>query len=171
MKNILYTHMTDKSFKKKDFKQSGEFTSKPYGTWFSYGFSWLEWCELEMPEWVGKHHYELKIDFTHILVIENIDDLRELHKKYGGKPIEGYTMEYIAWQKLAINYDGIAFPNFHSVKHKMMYEGRIDTKLNDLYLKATWYNGVDCDSGCIWNKKAIKKATLMDPEIVENNKC
>jgi hypothetical protein len=116
-------------------------SSKPSGLWYGIGTSWIDWVKSEMPKWDYENIFEVKINESKVLKIDNIDDLYEFTEKYEDQSLNNTMMSnyYIDWNKLSNEYSGIEI-----VPH--IYEAVYD--LN-------WYYGWDVASGCIWNKNGI----------------
>jgi len=118
--------------------------SKPQGMWYSIGKSWHKWCKSEMPDWIKPHNYQIYINKNMILTLKSAEEILIFTKKYGvtsfNSEITGF---HINWPEVAKLHSGIEINPYQ-------WSLRLD-------LKTSWYYGWDCASGCIWNKKAIKK--------------
>lgn len=125
---------------------------KPRGLWYSPGKEWINWCVQEMPEWVGQYIYELDIKTSKILKIDTLQKLDKFDKEYrldtiaAGVPVHSFGRCYdMDWQKLTTKYSGIEISPYQ-------WERRL------VYI---WFYGWDVASGCIWDRKAIKKCKLI----------
>ena len=56
---------------------------KPNGLWYGFGYSWLDWCESEQPDWLEEynHIYEVHVG-GNVLQIKTYEELKEFTKKY-----------------------------------------------------------------------------------------
>lgn len=114
---------------------------KPKGLWYGVNEDWLRWCKSEQPNWIYPYNFELKINFSKIIVIKNYEQLKQFTEKY--KDYDSFSMvDYqIDWYKVAKKYSGIEISPY-------IYEARF---------RVRWYYGWDCASGCVWKKDAIRK--------------
>ena len=120
-------------------RQAIEF--KPVGLWYGINFEWRTFCNREFSDGLGKYNYEIILDMTNILKISNFEELCKFENKYGKEKYKWSLIDNIDWIKVSKTYDGIEIQPY-------IWEARL-IKL--------WYYGWDVASGCIWNKKAIKK--------------
>lgn len=120
---------------------------KPRGLWYSCGSSWDDFCRYEMPERIdgSPYLYEIEVDLSKMIVIQNSKDFNDFVKKYS---LKGFIMEAIDWARVAEDYDGIEIcpylPQFRQVD---------------------WYYGWDVASGCIWGEGAFKSVKLIDCKV------
>tara|TARA_R110001592_G_scaffold18816_14_gene77833 strand:- start:29887 stop:30417 length:531 start_codon:yes stop_codon:yes gene_type:complete len=134
---------------------------KPFCYWYSLGDDWYKfWYEEEKMSKVSNQVVcEIKIKrnmFTtlekkekgKILVIDSLEDVHTMNKKYSKKWNGKYKL--IDFNQVAKIYSGIEFRNYHKIR-KYIYE-------NNLYLsdKYSWYLTVDVNSGCVWNLDIIE---------------
>ena len=54
-------------------------------------------------------------------------------------------MYKINWKKVAQDYDGVIFDNYHNIK----YSNQLMTP------KYTWYDTIDINSACIWRPNSV----------------
>jgi hypothetical protein len=133
------------------YYKSGHPNGKPHGLWYDINGEWKHWCEDEEFEGIYKNNFELEIDTTQILIIENYSELLSFHNKYSvpGKHSYGiFTARYnsIDWQAVRSRYKGIEIRNFNRIKY---------TESNGDY--PMWFYGWDVSSGCIWDLSCITK--------------
>lgn len=132
----LFTGFVPGRLQKADFK--------PVGLWYGIDDSWLNWCEQEMPGWVGDSFYKLDVDIKRMLVLQP-DQLDEFTEEYGVPPPwpspEGGSPRfcYIDWMRVSERWSGIEIP-VYSYGHRM-----------DLM----WYYGWDVACGVIWDQRAL----------------
>jgi len=117
---------------------------KPVGFWYGFGNSWLEWCQSEMPHWIGGLLYEIIIPSNkNILVMKTPKELKQFTEKYYDRDAmsnEGAKKWYIDWNRVALEYEGI----------------EINPYVYQMRFKLGWYYSWDVGSGCIWNTKGCK---------------
>lgn len=117
---------------------------KPYGLWYSIGPAWIEfltdeYSDLTSGDWAVKRFesyksiHELKLRLQSICRIQNIQEFDNFTKRYSCK-----EQSQIQWSR--VKRDG-----WRGVEIEWL-EQRDDVP---------WYNGWDCSSGCIWDRKAI----------------
>lgn len=125
---------------------------KPFGLWYGFGKSWINWVRAEMPEWEEEffqNTFELDLNIEKILTI-NKDNILSFTEEYRDKDeirkaIFGLCVD---WGRVAEDYHGIESPKYLS-------DYRLDNRTH-------WYYSWDCASGCVWNKKAVKSITRLD---------
>jgi len=118
---------------------------KPVGLWYGFGNTWLEWCQSEMPHWIGGLLYEIIIPSNKdILLMKTPKELKQFTEKYYDREMSKFskTMKkwYIDWNKVASEYDGI----------------EINPYVYQMRFKLGWYYSWDVGSGCIWNTRGCK---------------
>jgi hypothetical protein len=128
IKKDVRIHMskTPKILEKKKYTQVDGM--KPNGFWYGFGEEWIDWTKTEMPEWVGKYIYEVKIP-NNVLKITSYKELLQFNEEFKTEQI------MIDWKKVASKYDGIEIVPYQQ-----------KARMNLL-----WYYGWDIASGCIWN--------------------
>ena len=127
------------------FYQSLHSMHKPRGLWYSFGPAWIEWLTNDYKE-LGKGYswennrvggysniYVLSLNQKNVCCIHNLKAFDKFNKKYGTKNNQG-----IYWEKVERDYAGIEI--------KFMQQRC-----------SGWYDSWDCSSGCIWNKKAVRR--------------
>lgn len=116
---------------------------KPKGLWYGIDRAWFEWCESENYGGIGEFTYELELNHQNIIVITDRHQLRSFFDAYKTEMHPDYFG--IDWGKVKQDYSGIEIQNYH------------DYRWDALPLNGnTWLYGWDCDSGCIWDLKAVK---------------
>mgnify|MGYP001769505466 CR=1 FL=1 len=133
---------------------------KPQGFWYSLGTDWLSWVRSEMPHWEYPFLYELLIDKSKLLIINNTNDLLNFINEYSIanssiKFDNRYEYKKINWYILAKKYSGIEFSNYR--KSYLLNK-------NELNTLSLWYDGIDVSSGCIWNKNALISINLIQED-------
>ena len=114
--------------------------SKPSGFWYGFGDEWIEWLEINKPEWKGEYIYNVDINGSNILQIKNCQEMIEFTKEYIDITHEYPGTYFIDWNRVTSRYDGIEINPY-------IWEAR--SKLN-------WYYFWDVASGCIWNFGKVK---------------
>lgn len=127
----------------KSYQQEGNmgFAGKPIGLWYGIDHAWRDWCKSEMPNWIFKNNFKVILDLSNILFIKNYLELQEFSSTFTilAQGLLGYKI--IDWLAISKKYYGIEINPY-------LWKGRSEY---------TWYYGWDVASGCVWNKKAIKK--------------
>lgn len=123
-------------------KQNNSF--KPLGLWYGIGTSWIDWVRGNMPDWEYDNIFEIKIDESKILKINNIKILKEFTSEYNvsldDTKLSSSNFKLIDWSKFCVCKGGIEIDPF------------IITSLYDIWI-STW----DVESGCIWDDDVIYK--------------
>lgn len=118
---------------------------KPIGLWYSIGEAWHEWATECLPERICKNNFELIIDTSRMLIIQDWQNMDELHARYE-IDIHGLAiLKTIDWTKVIKDYAGIEFKNYYTLKAESFYREQM----------CTWFWSVDVPSGCIWDLSAI----------------
>lgn len=134
---------------------------KPRGFWVSvngYGTDWPEFVRENnfRPERFVNRHFITLADDAKILRISNGAELVAFHNEYKGSNYPSGKDEYIDWERVSGNYDGIIIAPYQWM-HRMSME-------------MFWYYSWDVASGCIWNISAITKIELALNIAAESNK-
>jgi hypothetical protein len=157
-KNPIRLHLSNKRIKdffppkKSCAEKFAGLDIKPAGLWYGINDSWINWCASEMPHWLSPYVYEVVVDETKILKINNLSKFDEFNKKYQEVPelINGLptvfsrALDQINWESVTEKYAGIEIAPY-------LWQRR---------LSIIWYYGWDCASGVIWRKEAIKEIRL-----------
>ena len=146
MKNSHLTRQKDFKLERKLYSCSHS-SDKPKGLWYQINDSWEEWCEHEMPQWLGAGNrgafkINLEIDKTNVLVIKTLKEFDNFHNKYCSLHPFMNKSTFINWERVSEDYDGIEISNY-------LYERRLNSN-------SEWYYTWDVASGCIWNTYIIK---------------
>lgn len=156
-KRIFFTDHKFKKFKiiRNHNKNS---SGKPRGLWYAFGASWINWCWGAGYHGLGKYIYELKISDNNIKNlglyshIDAYDVLLPFVKQYPSKSVISDIVSYVDWDLVSKDYDGIEFTPYN----KNYFWGS-DPEIDANF----WYTSIDCDSGCIWSKKAFHSVKLL----------
>lgn len=122
---------------------------KPRGLWVSDDatkYNWRWWCEgerfgLERLEYA--FHVKLKPKHR-ILVLKSAAAILRFHREFMTQPVPGSSLEFIRWPAVARRWQGIIITPYQ-------WDMRFD-------MRAFWYYGWDCASGCIWDTDCIAEA-------------
>ena len=113
---------------------------KPKGLWYAFGSGWIDWVDGNMPEWKGKYLHKIQLDYRKILVLD----------KYGwGKFEKKYGVSNKAW-----NDGRITDITWDYVQEDGWYGIEVDDPYGMI---GTWERTWSVSSGCIWDKRAIKR--------------
>jgi len=140
---------------------------KPKGIWYGIADSWIDWCLGESFGGIHNYIYEVVVDESRILTIDNIFDFEKFEDEHHDIP---------EWKKQLREMEG--FPEFDLSFPRMYGRTRYFDSMNygkvaesfggieitpyqwEKRLESMWYYGWDCASGCIWNPDAVKDLRL-----------
>lgn len=156
IKRIINTHSTELDLNREyilsDITHEG---IKPTGLWYALGNEWIDWCEGNMnEEWIRPSIIEIELLMNKVLIVETIEDVENLIKKYSKELFPGSSLFNIDWEALASEYSGIEIRNYNHLKwgrRKDIFKSKTEYRIDDLWLSA-W----DVSSGCIWDLSIIK---------------
>lgn len=145
---VCRKHTTNKEILKiYDVNNKSNNGIKPKGLWYAIDDSWIEWCNSENFHTSSlKISYKLELDQKKILILNNEKKIKSFVEKYGEKMFLELDFDFlfnktINWDKVSQDFYGIEInPYNYKFRHSLLF-----------------YNAWDVASGCIWNKKAIKK--------------
>lgn len=146
---------------------------KPCGLWYGFDGSWAKWCAGNKFK-SGKRFYEVGLDTSRILKIENINQFEAFEKEYVCDSIfdrifkemgvkvstinpfmaRAFGPSAIDWPRLKTQYAGIEINPWMHTKH----------------LESIWYYGWDCASGVVWDVSAINHFQLFATYCSEEQK-
>jgi hypothetical protein len=139
--NIIRTINTaSKEIVKRHWYNLPEHSIKPRGLWYSIGDEWIEWVRKNMPEWEHSYNHTIVVDESKLLIISTFIELEAFISAYKK---DEYNID---WKAIRSRYMGIEFRNYGDIRHRTF------DKFNILY---TFYWGLDCSCGCIWNMNCI----------------
>lgn len=117
---------------------------KPRGIWYDLNGEWLDWCSTEMPHYIKKNDFELKLDFKKMLLLRTEDAVRDFAACYQVQLNPDFSsLRNIDWPRVAQEYAGIEIaPYQYSLRFARDF---------------LWYYGWDCASGCVWSADAIRE--------------
>jgi hypothetical protein len=139
---------------------------KPAGLWYAVGSEWIDWCQSEMPEWVGDKYYRIEVT-DKVLKVDTLEKLRKFEENFG--EVEApykfdTTIDHpmvinsqrretmINWERVARQYAGIEIAPYR----------------REFIQQYSWYSPWDVASGCIWDKsgiKSLKRIQLRRPKV------
>jgi len=151
--DLILAHYSDKDMLEPySVEQKAKSDRKPKGFWVSVEgeYGWREWG-MENSYGCFDHRFTVELAADHKVLIT--DDLLGFHARYrkAWYPDHPHSYEYIQWEEVAREYQGIVIPTYH-------WEFCFDTRVSD------WYYGWDCASGCIWDARAIASVKLAETE-------
>ena len=130
-------HMSkDGVLQKNDTTSKLDIGTKPRGLWYGFGSSWIDWVDMEMPEWNYDHIFKINVNPNKVLQINTLYELIQFDNEFS---IPHGFYKNIDWKKVSQSYDGIEINPYQ-------YKAR---------MTLNWYYGWDVASGCIWNPNAI----------------
>jgi hypothetical protein len=138
---------------------------KPKGLWYSFGKSWIThlrkeldsryvhddgtstitvWGETKLRE--TTHIYQIYLDEDKLIKIYSEEDLKSFEKKHRPvrrrKQVDYGLGSGANWADIAKKYSGMEIKHPH-------------------YIMSSLFDGWDCSSGCIWNRKAVRSIKLL----------
>ncbi len=116
---------------------------KPNGLWFGKNDEWdnfIKYTDSELFKYSYK--YELEINFNNFLIINNIDKLDDLIKKYWKS-----SQYSINWKRISEEYDGIYFDNYWNIYECVKW---------NCNRQIIWFTSLDASSGCIFKASCVK---------------
>ena len=122
-----------------DYPHIARLAGKPNGLWYGINTSWHDWCETEMPDFLGPYNHRIRVDYSKILRIGCSAELVAFDQKYRAPGTNTYALEGIDWLRVREDYSGIEISPYQ-------WEHR---------LSMMWYYGWDVASGCVWDWNAI----------------
>lgn len=140
----------------RDRRQQEIYSTKPKGFWISdedANYGWSDFCRESAPEYLGELSYDVELNKNaNILWLRTPEDIDAFTYCYRKSINDVFNdPEYaiaIDWHQLAQEYDGLIITPYQWTRR--------------LGHPCVWYYGWDCASGCIWNKFAIQKLTLIN---------
>lgn len=140
----VWLHYTSTKLEKikTDFIQQKFF--KPTGLWGSYNNEWMEWCTDSGFSTFDTNNYflyEITLkDDARILTVDSFDKYMRSFEQYFIFDKE-LDRRWIDWDKVKIDYDGVAFLNYHQIKLDMFKARQLDVLICAL----------DVSCCCLWN--------------------
>jgi len=147
---MKFYHLSDKPFSKFKKPKNLEIDYKPNGTlWVAPKGVWKGFADFR----TFKYEYEIDIDLSNLIIIDSIEDVKQLNDLYGidfDSGIKKRPFTLIDWDKL-----------------------RKETKTYGIYVKNAeltlkqrldWYSTLDIECIAIWDKKCIQSVTLLNPD-------
>lgn len=134
-----YTIKT-RNTKQKNTPAKSYMNFKPSGLWYSFGTEWIDWVRQNMPDWEAGNLHKIEINYKNVLRLGKDMSQKDFEAKYG---LIGFpdTVSGIKWEDVEKDgWQGI------EIKHPWGPIG-------------SWIRPWDVSSGCIWDKRAIKKIT------------
>ena len=126
---------------------------KPDGLWYACGNDWIQWVSGNMPEWIGRYIYSLKINEDKMIMIESGRQFKDFEETYIDR---GYRGMRLNWKPVA---EGDRSRGLRP------YGGIEICPVQTESAAISWYSGWDVASGCIWDPSIITEATLIAKQI------
>lgn len=147
---------------------------KPYGIWYALGTSWLKFMFQER----YKYFYFIKVyytawnkpDINKVAKLDTLDAFDNFTFKYGyvkkDSPDSKVGFVLIDWVRVANDFGGVEVIPYYKNRSLILSEEDLQKYANagldmSLTVAFVWLNLLDVPSGCVWNKKAIKKFVLI----------
>ncbi len=122
-----------------------ETEKKPFGLWYGFDNSWLDWVRGRYDYWQLSWLHTIEMDDSNVLRIENGIEIEAFTDEYseGGLAAGPRKTRDIDWKKVSKTYSGIEIVPF----------------LNDCNTRVElfWYYGWDVACGCIWDPSVFKR--------------
>lgn len=142
-------HVSNKKLRKFSIKSTTkqEINFKPKGFWYAFGDAWLKFARSEGLGG-GKYLYKVEVNEANILKLSTAEEIENFTEEFspGGKYEDLPGGLFIDWPRVAEKWNGIELNPYVTEKR----------------FSLGWYNTLDIASGCIWNKRAIKKIKLVE---------
>ena len=144
---IVMSHDPLEDFRnvKQDKFKSDQRGDKPKGLWYALGTEWIDWVRDQVPKWEGNHIYRLELNESMIL---KVTDFKSFEDEYGY--VEDYIRNSSLWRDdkkpKGINWERVSH-EYYGVEVIAPFGGEI----------GNWNRTWDVSSGCVWNKRGIKK--------------
>jgi hypothetical protein len=164
----------------------------PQGLWISCGTSWIDFLKptkdnknVQINAWtLSTYIYEIKINDTNILKINNLDEFKEFIYKYRFNDKNVNIRNVMDWKRIKNDYSGIVIcpylgdllfgknanaigltgspENITNFYRKLIGPSYYD---HILFL-SEWYRHWEASTGVIWNLAGIKDIVLLDKSAV-----
>jgi hypothetical protein len=164
----------------------------PQGLWISCGTSWIDFLKptkgnknIEINAWtLSTYIYEIKINDTNILKINNLDEFKEFIYKYRIKDKNVNIRNVMDWKRIKNDYSGIVIcpylgdllfgKNANEIgltgtpeNITNFYKKLIGPSYYDhILFLSEWYRHWEASTGVIWNLAGIKDIVLLDKSAV-----
>lgn len=164
----------------------------PQGLWFSCGTSWIElWKptkgnkDVEINTWtLSTYIYEIKINGSNILQINNLDEFKEFIYKYRIKDKNVNIRNVMDWKRIKKDCSGIVICPylgdllFGKNANAIGLTGTPDditnfykkllgpTYYDHILFLSEWYRHWEAGTGVIWNLAGIKDIVLLNKAVV-----
>ena len=164
----------------------------PLGLWFSCGASWIVFFKptkgnknVQINAWtLSTYIYEIKINGSNILQINNLDEFKEFIYKYRFKDKNVNIRNVMDWKKIKKDYSGIVICLylgdllFGKNANKIGLMGSPEnitnfykkllgsTYYDHILFLSEWYRHWEAGTGVIWNLAGIKDIVLLDKSAV-----
>lgn len=164
----------------------------PRGLWFSCGTSWIDlWKptkgnkDVEINDWsLSSYIYEIKINGSNILQINNLDKFKEFIYKYRFNDKNVNIRNVMDWKRIKKDYSGIVICPylgdllFGKNANAIGLTGSPDditnfykkllgpTYYDHILFLSEWYRHWEAGTGIIWNLAGIKDIVLLDKSAV-----
>ena len=164
----------------------------PQGLWISCGTSWIDFLKptkdnknVQINAWtLSTYIYEIKINDTNILKINNLDEFKEFIYKYRFNDKNVNIRNVMDWKRIKNDYSGIVIcpylgdllfgKNANAIgltgspeNITNFYKKLIGPSYYDhILFLSEWYRHWEASTGVIWNLAGIKDIVLLDKSAV-----
>ena len=164
----------------------------PQGLWISCGTSWIDFLKptkdnknVQINKWtLSTYIYEIKINDTNILQINNLDEFKEFIYKYRFNDKNVNIRNVMDWKRIKNDYSGIVIcpylgdllfgKNANAIgltgspeNITNFYKKLIGPSYYDhILFLSEWYRHWEASTGVIWNLAGIKDIVLLDKSAV-----
>ena len=129
-------------------KPFGGFWTSTYTPEEEHPSAWADWCSSEMPDKFKKESMILTVKKdARIFVIDSLDDVRVLWKKYPLKDAIINSLCLLDWEKISQDYDGVQMTS------KGQWDTRMPRDMKDMHLSLY---GWDVES-TLWFRNVFEK--------------
>ena len=88
-----------------------------------------------------------------ILVIDSLEDVHKMNKKYSKKD---RNHKLIDFNEVAKKYSGIEFRNYDKIREEIWGKQFLSLTKNSFTSRYMWYLTIDVNSGCVWDLDIIE---------------
>lgn len=109
--------LTNTNINLRDYQQTHP-SMKPKGLWYGINHSWLDWCRTEMPDFIKPWTFELEINKSNIILINNPQKLNKFIEEF---TFDFNGIKFIDWNEITYLAKGIEIQNYYQLKSQFDY--------------------------------------------------